>query len=117
MYGPAHNLDRGTCPGTNGSTLTVKNSHISHSNTQPHVATDIFCTCFSCGLVCHNGHYKIPDIHIAIWHCTVIVMRLFLHGIWKHSISHIHFLLISHLKVKECAEALATLHMKCALRG
>ena len=24
MYGPAHNLDRGTCPGTNGSTLTVK---------------------------------------------------------------------------------------------
>ena len=26
MYGPAHNLDRGTCPGTNGSTLTVKKS-------------------------------------------------------------------------------------------
>ena len=63
MYGPAHNLDRGTCPGTNGYTLTVKKStthaHISHSNTQPHVATDLFCTC--CGLICHNGHYKIPD--------------------------------------------------------
>ena len=82
MYGPAHNLDRGTCPGTNGSTLTLKRSHLSHSNTQPHVATHIFYTCFSCERVCYNGHYKILDIHIAIWHCTVIVMRLFLHGIW-----------------------------------
>ena len=61
MYGPAHSLDRGTCPGTNGSTLTLKKSHIAHSNTQPHVATDVFYTCFSCGLVCYNGHYKIPD--------------------------------------------------------
>ena len=33
------------------------------------------------------------------------------------SISHIHFLLMSQLKVKERAEALATLHMKCALCG
>ena len=32
-------------------------------------------------------------------------------------IGRIHFLLMSQLKVKECAEALATLHMKCALCG
>ena len=32
-------------------------------------------------------------------------------------IGHINFPLMSQLKVKECAEALATLHMKCALCG
>ena len=64
MHDPAHNQ---TCPGTNGST-----------NTQPHVATEIFCTCFSCGLVWHNGHYKIPDrLPHGILHSH---MRLFLHG-------------------------------------
>jgi len=47
MHDPANNQ---TCPGTNGST-----------NTQPHVATEIFCTCFSGVHVCYNGH-KIPDI-------------------------------------------------------
>ena len=43
-----------TRPGTNGCI-----------NTQPLVATEIFCICFSCRLACYNGHYKTP-CHMAL---------------------------------------------------